>query len=192
MKLKDIAKYCLHYTTHGDPYEGLFIWTQRYYWSINGGTYSISEIQTYGDYSDDTSFTNLVHLCRYKHWNSKEKEDKIYRKICLNLDHEVTIFNDFILVHLTSLPTDDENKLFRRIDYDSIDGYSQYYVVNLVHPNTGLRMKDLKILFKDLIGPPPVKLKQVEEKIDDLINDLMKDSKTMAIEKLKSMLNERL
>ena len=56
-------------------------------------------------------------------------------------------------------------------------------------------MKNLRILLKDLIDPPvlskPAKL-TLEEKVDDLINDLMKDSKTIAIEKLKRMLNERL
>lgn len=202
MKLKDIAEYCLHYTSYGDPCKGNFGQTQRYYWSIDGRAYAIMELQTYGDYSDDTSFTNLIHLCRYKHWNSTEKDDDIYRKICLNLDHDVTIFNDFILVNATVPPTDDEHKLFHRTDYDSIDGYnqyqpyySQYYVLNLVHPTTGLFMKNLRILLKDLIDPPvqpkPAEL-TLDQKLDGLVEDIMKDSRSMAIKKLKRMLNERL
>lgn len=195
MKLKDIAKYCLNYTSAGSP-------KQRYYWSIKGRTYSISKIQTYGDYSDNTSFTNLVHLRRYNTGNVKDRPDTDLSKISLNLDNPVLILDNFIVVHQTMPITDDEYQLFGRVTYDSIDGYNQYqphfiryYTINLVHPTTGLFMTNLRSLCKDLIDPP-AKLKQVErtveEKIDDLINDLMKDSKTMAIEKLKSMLNERL
>lgn len=203
MKLKDIATYCLHYTSYGDPNEKNFEQKQRYYWSINGRTYTISEIQTYGDYSIDDTFTNLIYLFRYKRWNLTDKADgNIDLKICLNLDHDVAIFNDCILVHVTSPPTDDEYKLFRKVTYDSVDGYNQYqayysryYVLNLVHPTTGLFMKNLRGLFKDLIQPPvqpkPAKL-TLDEQIDNLIDEIENDARTMAIKKLKRMLNERL
>jgi hypothetical protein len=54
---------------------------------------------------------------------------------------------------------------------------------------------NLRTVFKDLISPPiqtkPEQL-TLDEKVDDLIEELMKDSRTTAIKKLKRMLNERL
>jgi hypothetical protein len=53
----------------------------------------------------------------------------------------------------------------------------------------------LRGLFKDLINPPvtpkPAEL-GLDDKLDNLVEDIMKDSRTMAIKKLKRMLNERL
>ena len=72
MKLKDIAAHCLHYTSY--LCEGNLAQTQRYYWCINGGTYAISEAETYGDYSSNTGLTNILHLTKYNHWNIKDIE----------------------------------------------------------------------------------------------------------------------
>ena len=53
----------------------------------------------------------------------------------------------------------------------------------------------MKTLFKDLVDKPvqpkPAEL-TLDQKLDDLVDEIMKDSKAMAIKKLKRMLNERL
>lgn len=194
MKLKDIARYCLHYTSY--LCEGNLAQTQRYYWCINGGTYAISEVQTYGDYSDNTNITNIIHLTKYNHWNIKD--NNFIDRISLNLDNEITIFDKFIIVHKTNNNTDIDNGLFRTNDYYSNkqNRYtSDYYLLGMVHPITGLQMVDLRYIFKDLISPPvPPKpaVLTLDERIDDLIDELMKDNKVKAIKQLKRMLNERL
>ena len=194
MKLKDIAKYCLHYTSY--LCEGNLAQTQRHYWCINGGTYAIKEVETYGDYSNNTDFTNIIHLTKYSHWNIQD--NNLLDRISLNLDNEITIFDKFIIVHKTNNNTDIDHGLFRTNDYYSNkqNRYtSDYYLLALVHPITGLQMVNLRSIFKDLISPPvqskPVEL-TLDEKVDDLIDELMKDNKVKAIKKLKRMLNERL
>jgi hypothetical protein len=194
MKLKDIAAYCLHYTSY--LCEGNLAQKQRYYWCINGGTYAISEAETYGDYSSNTGLTNIIHLTEYNHWNMKD--NNTIDRISLNLDNEVTIFDKFIIVHKTNNNTDVDDGLFRTNDYYSNNQNfytSDYYLLGMVHPVTGLQMVDLRSIFKDLIDPPvqpkPAEL-TLDEKIDGLIDELMKDNKVKAIKKLRRMLNERL
>ena len=194
MKLKDIAAHCLHYTSY--LCEGNLTQKQRYYWLINGGTYAMSEVQTYGDYTSNTSLTNIVHLTKYNHWNIKD--NNIIDKISLNLDNEITILDKFIIVHKTNNNTDVDSGLFRTNDYYSNKQnryISDYYLLGMVHPITGLQMVDLRSIFKDLIDPPvsskPAKL-TLDEKIDNLIEEIEQGARTMAIKKLKRMLNERL
>lgn len=193
MKLKDIAAYCLHYTSY--LCEGNLAQTQRYYWCINGGTYAISEAETYGDYSQNKGLTNILHLTEYNHWNIKH--NNAVDRISVNIDNEVTIFDKFIIVHKTNYNTDVDGGLFRTNDYfNKQNRYtSDYYLLGMVHPITGLQMGDLRSIFKDVITlpvqPKPAKL-TLEQKVDDLIDELMKDSKAMAIKQLKRMLNERL
>ena len=192
MKLKDIAEYCLHYTSY--LCEGNLAQTQRYYWSINGGTYAISEVETYGNYSQN-SLTNILHLTEYNHWNIKH--NNAVDRISVNIDNEITILDKFIIVHKTNYNTDVDSGLFRTDYYYSQQNKytSEYYLLGMVHPITGLQMVNLRSIFKDLIDPPvrhkPAEL-TLDEKLDDLVNDIMKDSRSMAIKKLRSMLNERL
>jgi len=194
MKLKDIAAHCLHYTSY--LCEGNLAQKQRYYWCINGGTYAISEVQTYGDYSNNTDITNIIHLTKYNHWNIKD--NNIIDKISLNLDNEITILNKFIIVHKTNYNTDVDSGLFRTNDfYSNKQNFytSDYYLLGMVHPITGLQVVGLRSIFKDLIDPPvSSKLANLtlEQKVDNLIDELMKENKVKAIKRLKRMLNERL
>lgn len=194
MKLKDIAAYFLHYTSY--LCEGNLAQKQRYYWCINGGTYAISEAETYRDYSSNTGLTNIIHLTEYNHWNIKD--NNAVDRISLNLDNEITILDKFIIVHKTNDNTDVDSGLFRTTDYYSNkqNRYtSDYYLLGIVCPTTGLQMVNLRSIFKDLIDPPvlskPPKL-TLEQKVDDLIDELMQDRRIIAIEKLKRILNERL
>lgn len=194
MKLKDIVEYCLHDTSY--LCEGNLTQKQRYYWCINGGTYAISEVETYGNYCNNTGLTNILHLTKYNHWNIKD--NNTIDRISLNLDNEITILDKFIIVHKTNNNTDIDNGLFKTNDYYSnkkIWYTSDYYLLGMVHPITALQMVDLRSIFKDVIAPPvqpkPAEL-TLDEKVDDLINELMKENKVKAIKKLKRMLNERL
>ncbi|NDC73191.1 MAG: hypothetical protein EBZ62_07040, partial [Sphingobacteriia bacterium] len=132
---------------------------------------------------------NLIILNRL----SKSNKDD---SLTLNLNNEITIFDKFIMVHKTdNQTTDSENDLFFKTNYYIANGHdfsAQMY--NLALYNDGI-ITNLRAIFKDLIEPPvppqPAEL-TLDEKVDNLIDDLMKDSKTMAIKKLKRMLNERI
>lgn len=210
MKLKDIIPYCLDYPKNpGGSY------TTKYFWVIGGFTYTIDSLQSYAstDYplSDDIytkfnyqkHYNNYIELSRYNFCNHDEiqkKYDPDNNYLSLNLDNEITIFDKFIMVHKTeSETTESEGKLFFKTHYYVANGHdfsSDCYTLGLYHTDAlGGMATNLRTIFKDLIVPPvqpkPVEL-TLDEKVDDLITDLMKDSRTMAIKKLKRMLNERL
>jgi hypothetical protein len=132
----------------------------------------------------------------------------------LNLNNEITIFDKFIMVHKTQNEvTDCERKIFVRLTQNILFEHPEmnkieqkeypyylvenYYTIALLYTNPilGGMETNLREIFKDLISPPvqskPAEL-TLDEKVDDLVNELMKDSKSMAIKKLKRMLNERL
>ena len=210
MKLKDIIPYCLDYPKNpGGSYH------TKYYWVIGGFTYTIDSLQSYAstDYplSDDiyTEFeyqkyySSYIELSRYNFHNSDEiqkKYDPDNNYLSLNLDNEITIFDKFIMVHKTmSETTESEGKLFFNTHYYVANGhdYSAYcYTLGLYSADAlgGMRI-NLREMFKDLIDPPvqpkPAEL-SLDQKLDDLVDDIMKDSRSMAIKKLKRMLNERL
>lgn len=207
MKLKDIVPYCLDYPkTPGGSYG------QQYYWMLNGLAYQTEKIETYSSsvsFNDGwqyqyvplkDSFTNILHLGRYRGFDTQSYTNDKDNHLTVNLDNEITIFDNFIIVHKTSTSTDYDGKLFHTHDY-WIDKntlcHTQYYVLGLMRQNgaVGCLMNNLRTVFKDLISPPvspkPAEL-TLDERVDDLIDELMKDSKTMAIKKLKRMLNERL
>lgn len=207
MKLKDIVPYCLNYPkTPGESYD------QQYYWMLNGLAYQIEKIETYGSsvsfnegwqyhYTPlKDSFTNILHLARYRGFDNQLYANDKDNYLTVNLDNEITIFDNFIIVHKTSTSTDYDGKLFHTHDY-WIDVntlcHTQYYVIGLMRQNgtVGCLMNNLRTVFKDLISPPvppkPAEL-TLDEKVDDLITELMKDSRTMAIKKLRRMLNERI
>lgn len=208
MKLKDIVPYCLEYAQK----PGNRFFEIKYYWVINGLTYTIDSLQTYSPdplesyhYNlTDNGVGNYVKLSRYNFVNHNDIQKKYNpdnNYLTLNLDNEITIFNKFILVHKTeSAYTNDESRLFvEKNHYSVIHDYNQYarhYSVGLLHPVTRLPMFDLRTtVFKDLIVPPvPPKPAEftLDEKIDDLINELIQDNRVKAIKRLKRMLNERL
>ncbi|NBU33556.1 hypothetical protein EBS40_02915 [bacterium] len=175
MKLKDIVPYCLDYAKR--PGSGWY--DMKYYWVIKGLTYQMHSLLP----------DNLIILNRL----SKSNKDD---SLTLNLNNEITIFDKFIMVHKTdNQTTDSENDLFFKTNYYIANGHdfsAQMY--NLALYNDGI-ITNLRAIFKDLIEPPvppqPAEL-TLDEKVDNLIDDLMKDSKTMAIKKLKRMLNERI
>jgi hypothetical protein len=212
MKLKDIVPYCLDYAQKpgGSFYE------IKYYWIIKNLTYQIQSFQTYAPtnlldhdyyYHPYTKFSNeqncdsFITLSRYKKYNfsdplTYDKHDEKNDCLTLNLNNEITIFDKFIMVHKTDKhTTDSENDLFFKTNYFIAHGHdfsAQMYNIGLYG---GGMATNLRGLFKDLINPPvpskPAEL-TLDEKVDDLIDELMKDSRTMAIKKLKRMLNERL
>ena len=183
MKLKDIVPYCIGYIDNPSKL--------KYYWIINGSNYyQIDKIEGYTGYEkrfiSDTEY--VATLSQYN--NSKNT-------LTLNLEHEITIFDNIILVHNTDRKLNDDNKLFRSQKHfiDENTRYiTEYYVIGLIHP-CGEVVKNMRYLFKELINPPvtpkPAEL-SLDDKLDSLVEDIMKDSKTMAIKKLKRMLNERL
>jgi hypothetical protein len=204
MKLKDIVPYCLQIKNSKDEL--------KYYWIINGLNYSIDSLQSYypdhvyGDtfnckyHLDVVNFINLSRYCFINPHETKSDYDPEDNYLTLNLNNEITIFDKFILVHKTqNETTEDESKVFHRQNYYIANGHStsaEYYTIGLFHTTTYCMMVDLRTtIFKDLISPPvrskPANL-TLDEKVDDLVNELMKDSKSMAIKKLKRMLNERL
>ena len=206
MKLKDILPYCLDYpkTPGGGTYG------QKYYWILNGLDYQIEKVETfcrseplylndgyqynYKPFKD--SYTNILHLGRYRDFDTKSYTNDKDNHLTVNLDNEIIIFDNFIIVHKTDISTNHDIKLFHTHDY-WIDAntrcHTQYYVLGLMRQ--GCVVNNLRTVFKDLIFPPvqpkPAEL-TLDERVDDLISELMKDSKTMAIKKLKRMLNERL
>lgn len=207
MKLKDIVPYCLEYAKK--PGNGIY--EVKYYWIINGLTYTIDSLETKGsdftdglfNYEQHFDSVNYIHLSRYNFVNANEtqrKYDPKYNYLVLSLDNEITIFDKFIMVHkIRPETTEDEANILCKQNYYIANGHSasiQNYTIGLFHPITHCMMVDLRTtIFKDLISPPvPPKPAEstLDEKVDDLIDELMKDSKTMAIKKLKRMLNERL
>lgn len=209
MKLKDIVPYCLDYPkTPGGIYH------TKYYWLLNGFNYEIEKVETYCSsqsfcdgyetfYSPlKDSYTNILHLSRYRGF-AKEKDkvcDAKNNYLTVNLDNDISIFDNFIIVHKTSTSTDYDVRLFHTHDYRIDENtlcHTQYYVLGLMYQNgtVGCLTNNLRTVFKDLIDPP-VRLKPPEptldEKVDNLIDDLMRNSKGMAIKQLKRMLNERL
>jgi hypothetical protein len=175
MKLKDIVPYCLQIKNGRDELE--------YYWIINGINYAFDSLQL-----DIVNFINLIaNLNGYDY-------------LMLNLNNEITIFDKFILVHKTqNETTNNESRVFHRQNYYIANGHStsaEYYTIGLFHTVTHCMMVDLRTtIFKDLIYPPvqskPADL-TLDERVDGLIDELMKDNRSMAIKKLKRMLNERL
>lgn len=196
MKLKDIVPYCLDsskkpFTTSFNP---------LYFWVIGGFTYSIDSFESY---CPPGVFDEHIHLSRYNFCNHDDIQKKYNpdnNYLTLNLNNEITIFDKFILVHKTrGQTTNSESKLFYKTHYYVANGQdfsSDSYAIGLYHTDAlGGMATNLRTVFKDLINTP-VQPKPAEstldEKVDDLIDELMKDSRTMAIKKLKRMLNERL
>lgn len=204
MKLKDIVPYCLKSNSYS--YE------IKYYWIIDGLTYTIDTLETKSpdfmdglfDHKLHSDTINYIHLSRYNFVNPHEKPNQYdVRKnyLTLNLNNEITIYNNFIMVHKTENEiTDSELDIFFNTNYYIANGHSasaQQYNIGLYHtdPVLGGMATNLRIVFKDLIVSPvlpkPAEL-TLDERVDDLIDELMKDSRTIAIKKLKRMLNERL
>jgi hypothetical protein len=204
MKLKDIVPYCLQFKKDRDEL--------KYYWIINGLTYTIDSLQSYnpdhvhGDsfnckyHLEVVNFINLSRYCFVNPYETKNKYDPEDNYLMLNLNNEITIFDKFILVHKTqNETTKDESKVFQRQNYYIANGHStsaENYTIGLFHITTNCMMVDLRTtIFKDLISPPvqskPADL-TLDERVDGLIDEFMKDNRSMAIKKLKRMLNERL
>jgi hypothetical protein len=176
MKLKDIVPYCLQ-IKNGQPH------SSEYYWIINGINYAFDSLQL-----DIVNFINLI------------ANPNGYDYLMLNLNNEITIFDKFILVHKTqNETTNNESRVFHRQNYPIAYGQphsAECYTIGLFHTTTNCMMVDLRTtIFKDLISPPvqskPADL-TLDERVDGLIDELMRQSKTMVIKKLKRMLNERL
>lgn len=208
MKLKDIVSHCLEYAKK--PGNGIY--DQKYYWVLNGLTYQIDKVETYcssASWNDGyqyyyspvkDSYTNILHLSRYRNFDKQSYTNDKNNELTVNLDNEITIFDNFIIVHKTSSSTNYDVKLFHTHDY-WIDAntrcHTQYYVLGLMSQSgtMGCLMNNLRTVFKDLIDPPVLSKPAqptLDEKVDDLINELMKDNKVKAIKQLKRMLNERL
>lgn len=205
MKLKDIVPYCLQIKNGKDEL--------KYYWMINGLNYSIDSLQSYSasDFLEHNydpyhkinfgHYDNFINLSRYCFTNPHETKsdyDPEDNYLTLNLNNEITIFDKFILVHKTqNETTKDESKVFCKQNYYIANGHSasiQNYTIGLFHadPVLGGMATNLRTVFKDLIVPPKPANLTLDEKVDDLINELMKENKVKAIKKLKRMLNERI
>lgn len=210
MKLKDIVPYCLEYAKK----LGNGIYEQKYFWIIQGLTYTIDSLKEYNaadllEHNYDPymklhgRYDSYISLSRYCFVNPNETQneyDPNDNYLTLNLNNEITVFDKFIMVHKTSNETTDSEKdLFFKTHYYVANGHdfsSDCYILGLYHTDPlGGMATNLRTVFKDLIDQPvqpkPAKL-TLDERVDDLIDELMKDSKTMAIKKLKRMLNERL
>lgn len=196
MKLKDILPYCLDFSKK--PFSTSF--NPLYFWVLRGFTYTIDSFESY---CPPEVFDEQIHLSRYNFCNHDEiqkKYDPDNNYLSLNLYNEITIFDKFIMVHKTSgQTTKSESKLFFKTHYNVANGHdysSECYTLGLYNTDAlGGMATDLRTVFKDLIFPPvqpkPAEL-TLDERVDELIDELMKDSRTMAIKKLKRMLNERL
>lgn len=212
MKLKDIVPYCLNYAKK--PGNGTY--EPKYYWVIDGLTYTIDSLQAYSaanflEHNYDpyhkinySGYDSLINLSRYNFVNPHETQNKYDDRknyLTLNLNNEITIYNNFIMVHKTeNETTDSESYIFCKTNYYIANGHSAsaaQYNIGLFHtdPVCGGMATNLRTLFKDLIDPPvqpkPAKL-TLDEQIDNLIDEIETDARTMAIKKLKRMLNERL
>lgn len=207
MKLKDIIPYCLNYSQKsGNAYE------PKYYWVIDGLTYTIDSLETKNsdftgglfNYIHNSDVINYIHLSRYNFVNPHETQNKYDARknyLNLNLNNEITIYDNFIMVHKTEDETTvSEPDVFFKTNYYIANGHSasaQQYNIGLFHtdPILGGMAKNLRFLFKDAISlsvpSKPAEL-TLEEKIDNLIDDLMKENRVKAIKRLKRMLNERL
>ena len=212
MKLKDILPYCINYGIK--PGCGYSSCEVKYYWVINGSTYIIDSLQTHHpDYQYDGIFdhklhfdaVNYIYLSRYKFYTHQDKNDAKYDYLTLNLDNEITIFDKFIMVHKThSETTDSEMNLFFNTHYFIANGHdcsAQMYNIGLYHSDAvGGMATNLRLLFKDLISLSAITKKPeafvddrtIDQKLDDIVEELVDQSKTKAIKKLKRMLNERL
>ena len=196
MKLKDILPYCLDsskkpFTTSFNP---------LYFWVIGGFTYNIDSFESY---CPPEVFDEHIHLSRYNFCNHDDIQKKYNpdnNYLTLNLNNEITIFDKFILVHKTrDQTTNSESKLFYKTHYYVANDHnfsSDSYAIGLYHTDAlGGMATNLRTVFKDLIDrpvqPKPADL-TLEQKLDDLVNEIMKDNRKKAIKKLKRMLNERL
>lgn len=210
MKLKDIVPYCLDFAQK----PGGNFYDIKYQWVIKGCTYSIQSFQTYSpanildhDYYDHQPYLKFNHEQNSDSFITLKrcagiKDDPKNNLLTLNLNNEITIFDKFIMVHKTDKnTTDSEHDLFFKTNYFIANGHSfsaEIYNIGLYYDGDydgGGMKNNLRTVFKDLIDPPvsskPAEL-TLDEKVDAIIYELMKDSKTMAIKKLKRMLNERL
>lgn len=199
MKLKDIVPYCLNFAQK--PSGGFY--DHKYYWVINGCTYIIQSFQTYSlDHDYDTPYIKFSHeqnsdsFITLKHCTGI-KDDAKNDVLTLNLNNEITIFDKFIMVHKTDKhTTDSEHDLFFKTNYFIANGHgfsAQMYNIGLYDGGivTNLREEIFRGLINPPVSPKPAEL-TLDERVDVLIDELMKDSRTMAIKKLKRMLNERL
>ena len=99
--------------------------------------YSIESLERYSPapslyhhyYDPYPSFFNHDNqLCDYiklnRHTLSNDKKDKYPNSLSLNLNHEITIFKNFIMVHKTDdIANDDENEIFERMNYFVANGH---------------------------------------------------------------------
>lgn len=170
MKLKDIVPYCLTYAKK--PGNGIY--EVKYYWIVNGLTYTIDSLQAYSaadflehNYDpyhkiDHTRYDSFINLSRYNFVNPNETQKQYDPKdnyLVLNLDNEITIHDKFIMVHKTlTETTEDEANLFFKTHYFISNGHdvsAQMYNIGLFHtdPILGGMATNLRTLFKDLIAP---------------------------------------
>lgn len=196
MKLKDILPYCLDFSKK--PFSTSF--NPLYFWVLRGFTYTIDSFESY---CPPEVFDEQIHLSRYNFCNHDEiqkKYDPDNNYLSLNLYNEITIFDKFIMVHKTrGQTTKSESKLFFKTHYNVANGHdysSECYTLGLYNTDAlGGMATDLRTVFKDLIDrpvqPKPAEL-TLDEKLDDLVDEIMKDNREKAIKKLKRMLNERL
>lgn len=205
MKLKDIIPYCLKTKNGG--------FENKYYWMIQGETYGIDSMQRYYlDQIVNTSYSpyyryldtsvdyNFISLSRYfKHPTSSSAQSRLN----LHTDNEITIFDKFIMVHKTTVDTTEtEANLFTRQHYFVANGHdcsAEFYAIGLFHNDEmGGMATNLRLVFKDLIAlsvpskPTDLDARTLDQKLDDIVEELTQENRTKAIKKLKRMLNERL
>lgn len=203
MKLKEIIPYCLNTKNGG--------FQNKYYWVIQGETYYIESLQSYhAESMFDSTYKpyyrafgdenyNFINLRR--HFNHQDSTGQNY--ISLNTNNEITIFDKFIMVHrIVGETTPTENKLFNKQHYliaKNHDCSSEFYTIGLFHNDEmGGMATNLRLLFKDLITlsvpskPADLNERTLDQKLDDIVDELTQESRTKAIKKLKRMINERL
>jgi hypothetical protein len=188
MKLKDIA---LWTTKSGTTTVG----TKGFYdinWVIGGNLYMLQNISYY--YGGSTAYTNC-HLGAVDIGTTPAGLD-------LSLDDDILIDDKFILVQSNSCLYDatkivhKQNFFLYKDDFTpTMVGDMRLYTIALYNTKERRFEHNLRSKFDYLINPPvppkPAEL-TLDERVDDLIDELMKDSRTMAIKKLKRMLNERI
>ena len=188
MKLKDIAQWTINYgkTILGKTY------AYDINWVIGGNLYMLQNISYYNNGSIAYTHANLGAVDISAHPTGLD----------LSLDDDILISENFILVQSNSCLYDatrivqKQNFFLYKNDFTpTMVGDMRWYTIALYNTKERRFEHNLRSKFDYLINPPvppkPAEL-TLDEKVDDLIDELMKDNKVKAIKQLKRMLNERL
>jgi hypothetical protein len=202
MKLRDIA---LWTTQQPKTYAGSKVF-YNINWVIKGNKYMLETVSAYTDWIDTPLGNKIYAPTTYcTAYLSAVDISASPTGLNLSLDNDILIGYDYILVQSNSdlydehRITEKQNFFIYKDDFTETQiGNMRWYTLALFNTKERRFENHLRDTFDYLINPQPPKVgtisqeKTLEEKIDEVIDELTTIQRRKAIKKLKRMLDERL